>query len=91
MDDAVRKARALAVTQTTLSQGWPVIIEIASSVLRVKETEALECQDDDQVIRLQRKAQAAREFLASWMREVENAQNPELTSPSDSFITIDTE
>jgi hypothetical protein len=91
MDDAVRKARALAVTQTILSQGWPVIVEIASSVLRVKETEALECQDDDQVIRLQRKAQAAREFLAAWMNEVEKAQHPELDSAADDFITVQTE
>lgn len=91
MDDAVRKARALAVTQTTLSQGWPIVVEIGLSSLRVKEAEALECQDDDQVIRLQRKAQAAKEFLTSWMSEVEKAQNPDLTSPSDSFITVDTE
>lgn len=91
MDDAVRKARALAVTQTTLSQGWPIVVEIGLSVLRVKEAEALECQDDEYVIRLQRKAQAAKEFLTAWMNEVEKAQHPELNSAADSFITVDTE
>jgi basic membrane lipoprotein Med (substrate-binding protein (PBP1-ABC) superfamily) len=91
MDDSIRVARARAVTQTVLSQGWPVIVGIATAVLKVKEAEALECQDDEQVIRLQRKAQAAKEFLTSWMQEVDKAQNPELTTASDEFITIATE
>jgi hypothetical protein len=91
MDDAVRKARALAVTQTTLSQGWPIVLEIGLSVLRVKEADALDCEDDAQVIRLQRKAQAAKEFLTSWMHEVEKAQHPELNTAADDFITLTTE
>jgi hypothetical protein len=91
MDDAVRKARALAVTQTTLSQGWPIVVEIGLSVLKIKEAEALACEDDAQVIRLQRKAQAAKEFLTSWMNEVHKAIYPDLSSAADDFITVTTE
>jgi hypothetical protein len=91
MDNAVREARARAVSNTVNSQGWPVIIETALAVLKIKEAEALECEDDSQVIRLQRKAQAAKDFLTAWMHEVDRVQNPDLTSPADEFITVTTE
>lgn len=91
MDDAVKTARANAVKQTTVSQGWPIIVETAHLVAKAKEAEAMDCQDDAQVVRLQRKAQAAREFLRDWMNAVDKLQNPDLDAAADSFITIATE
>lgn len=91
MEDSVRVARARALEHTTNTPGWSVVLATAQLVLRDRELAALECQDDDKIIGLQRKAQAAREFMRDFTNAIESAKNPQVGSDADQFITVTTE
>ena len=88
MDEGIRKARAMAVGLTVKSSGWSVIEGIGREALRAVQLEALECEDDAKVLRLQHAAKGAQDFFSRWMNELEVAQNPELAAPIDSFVTV---
>lgn len=91
MDNGVKVARARAVSATVHTDGWSIIKALAATIQREVENTALECDDDDKVVRLQHKAQAVKEFINLWMNEVERAQNPDAPNTVDDFVTLATE
>lgn len=81
MDRSATMAIKREVVNTTNTLGWNHIIRIAEQLVAAKEKLALSENDETKIVGLQRKAQAAREFLNEFLRKIEVTRQPD--SPSE--------
>lgn len=67
--------------------GWTVVIEIAELAVSEIEREALDCEDENKVVQMQREARAARKFLTKYRILLESHRQAAET-PTDEFIPV---
>jgi hypothetical protein len=92
LDNSELMARKHALIQTTSSQGWRCVVAIAEEVARAAEVRALECDDEDKVLGLQREARASRQFLKSFLTAITNAEQVDNEeAPHDFFAEVSTD
>jgi hypothetical protein len=72
---------------TCNSRGWALAMQIAEQIAQEATDKLLTCSDDNQVLAFQRKAQASREFLNTFLRRVEEFRQLEVTD-ENSFVEV---
>jgi hypothetical protein len=89
MTDEQRLAlnRAAELSRTVNSLGWGIAMKLAEDAVSDASERVMTCEDDALIVGLQKKAQAAREFLADWKRRIEAMKNVAIT-PTESFIEV---
>lgn len=75
-----------AIVATTNSAGWHHIKALAEMAVAAAERKALDCEDDSKIVGLQRKAQAAREFLNTFLALIEQSRMTD--EPVEEFIEV---
>jgi hypothetical protein len=65
------------LVKTTSTPGWAYMKQLAEKLVKSKEEKALSEEDETRVVSLQRKAQAAREFLNDFLNEIERRKQVE--------------
>lgn len=79
----VLKREVIATTNTV---GWGYVMQIAEQLVKAAETAIIAEQEESKIVGLQRKAQAAREFLTEFRRKIEATRQVETPSPDDSLL-----
>lgn len=74
------------VVTTTNTPGWRYVMQIAEQLVKAAETAVIAEQEETKIVGLQRKAQAAREFLNEFRRKIEATRQVETPSPDDSLL-----
>lgn len=77
MNRAAELAIKREVIVTTNTVGWNQVVRIAEQLVVAKEKAALAETDDAKIIGLQRRAQAAREFLTEFLRKIDTTRQPD--------------
>lgn len=88
MDQTVIMARKQMLIATTNTPGWQVALQIAEQIAEDAAQKVINCEDETDVIKLQRKAQAAREFVTEFRSRVEEMRRLEVSEPGKAFIPV---
>jgi hypothetical protein len=86
--DGLALAKAAALNQMLSGRGWQVAAEIAASLVKDAEDNALSCSDDSKVLGLQKEAKASREFWKKFQNRIAETAAFETTSDFDSISGI---
>lgn len=76
------------VINTTNSIGWHYVLKIADELVKSAEAAVIQEQNETKIVGLQRKAQAAREFLNQFRQKIEATRqvDTEDASPEDLLL-----
>lgn len=85
MANEQQAATLAALASLRSSTGYPVLLSVADEILKEKERAVLSCEDEKKLARLQRKAQAAREFWEEVLAEITPASD---TRDASQFVRV---
>jgi hypothetical protein len=76
------------IVMTTNTRGWHLIVKMAEGVVRDAENATMAEEDETKIVRLQRKAQSKREFLAELLKRVEEMKQIDVSEDHSDFIAV---
>ena len=80
-------AQAAMLQSLTNSQGWALVVSIASQIIAASERAAIDCEDESKIVGLAREAKASRKFFDALIRTIDSAKAPEVKD-EDEFIPV---